>query len=163
MTKKPITAGELQKRLDKDPNYQEFMRKKKEEWKQNEKFFKEEEKLLLQDLKKLGIKVNSVWDLVNNRHNTFFKKNAFLANYSIAYPVLVRHLDYKYHPRVIEGIIRSLTEKQAKEVAQQKILDLFYKEEDKNLKWAMANALTTLMTWRERKKYPEIAEVFRGH
>ncbi len=46
--------------------------------------------------------------------------------------------------------------------AAEKILDLFYKESDDNLKWVMANALRTLMSWNSRQKHPEIARVLKG-
>lgn len=108
-------------------------------------FFEKEEEPLVNDLKTIGIYVESVWDLVNNRPHPHLK-NVFVGQYEIAYPILVKHLDYDYHPRVKEGIIRALTEKNAAKVAKDKILDLFNKETDKNLKWVLANCLTTLMT-----------------
>lgn len=108
-------------------------------------FFEKEEEPLVNDLKTIGIYVESVWDLVNNRPHPHLK-NVFVGQYDIAYPILVKHLDYDYHPRVKEGIIRALTEKNAAKVAKDKILDLFNKETDKNLKWVLANCLTTLMT-----------------
>ena len=124
-------------------------------------FFEHEERPLIDALNGIGVKVDSVWDLVNNRPHPHLKSN-FTGNYDIAYPVLVEHLDYSYHPRVKEGIVRALTEKNASKVATDKILELFYKESDKSLKWAMANALQTLMTRQKRLKYPEIKEVLDG-
>lgn len=123
--------------------------------------FKKEEHPLINDLAKLGIVVESVWDLVNNRPHPMLKSN-FTGGYEIAYPVLVRHLDYGYHPKIQEGIIRALTEKAAKETAKDKLLELFYKEKNSNVKWALANALKTLMTWQQRQKHPEIANVQKG-
>jgi len=120
-----------------------------------------EQKPLISDLKKVGIKVESVWDLVNNRDHSMLKA-LFVGKYNVAYPILVKHLDYKYSPRITEGIIRALTEKDAKDCASEKILEMFIKEKDKGLKWVMANALRTLMTWKERQKYPEIAEILKG-
>ena len=116
---------------------------------------------LLEDLKNVGINVETVWDLVNNRPHPMLKNN-FTGSYEIAYPILLRHLDCKYGPRIQEGIIRALTEKGAKTIATEKLLERFYKEENKNLKWALANALKTLMTWQQRKKHPEIANVWKG-
>ena len=55
-----------------------------------------------------------------------------------------------------------MTEKQAKGIATDKILNMFYKESDKNLKWLIANALRTLMSWNGRQKHPEIARVLNG-
>ena len=120
-----------------------------------------DEEPIISDLKKIGINVTSVWDLVNNKPHPFLKTN-YIGDYSIAYPLLVKHLDYKYHSKTIEGIIRALTEKKAKDIASDKILELFYKETDKNLKWVMANALRTLMSWNKRQKHPQIGQVFKG-
>jgi hypothetical protein len=124
-------------------------------------FFETEQKPLICDLKDIGIIVNSVWDLVNNRPHPHLKSN-FIGQYNIAYPVLVKHLDYEYHPKIKEGIIRALTEKSAAKIATIKILELFYNETDKNLKWTMANALKTLMPWSQRQKHPEIKEIWSG-
>jgi len=124
-------------------------------------FFKRAEQSLINDLKNVGIKVETVWDLVNNRPHPYLK-NTFVGQYDIAYPVLLKHLDFDYHPRIKEGIIRALTEKNAASIVAEKLLDLFYKEPDKNLKWVLANALKTLMTWRQRQKHPEIQETLKG-
>lgn len=124
-------------------------------------FFKQEEKPLIEALSAVGISVDSVWDLVNNRPHPNLKNN-FTGSYEIAYPVLVEHLDYSYHPRVKEGIVRALTEKNASKIAADKILKFFYQESDKSLKWAMANALRTLMTRQKRLKYLEIKQVLDG-
>lgn len=121
-------------------------------------FYEQEEKPLVSELNDIGLKVESVWDLVNNRPNPYLKNN-FTSDYEIAYPILIKHLDFDYHPRVKEGIIRSLTEKKAGKLAADRILELFHKETDRNLKWVMANALRTMLTWRQREKYPEIKEV----
>lgn len=124
-------------------------------------FFEQEEKPLIDALRAVGINVNSVWDLVNNRPHPSLKNN-FIGDYGSAYPVLVEHLDYSYHPRVKEGIVRALTKKKASKIAADKILELFYKESDKSLKWAMANALRTLMPLQKRLKYPEIKQALDG-
>jgi hypothetical protein len=127
----------------------------------NLELLKKDEEPIVADLRNIGLNVDSVWDLVNNKPNPYLKQK-FTGDYSVAYPILVKHLDFNYHPRTIEGIIRSLTEKQAKDIATIKILELFNKESDQNLKWVMANALRTLMSWEKRKKYPEIANTLKG-
>lgn len=124
-------------------------------------FFEQEERPLVEALNGIGVKVNSVWDLVNNRPHPHLKSN-FTGNYEVAYPILVEHLDYNYHPKVKEGIVRALTEKNASKIAADKILEMFHKESDKSLKWAMGNALRTLMSPQKRLKYPEIKQVLDG-
>jgi len=124
--------------------------------------FQREEKILINDLKSVGIMVESVWDLVTNRQHPILKNN-FTGHYEIAYPVLLKHLDYEYHPRIQEGIIRALTEKNARKIATDKLLKMFYKEENQNIKWVLANALKTLMTWQQRQKHPDIGTTWKGN
>ncbi len=154
-----MTRDEYLKMIESHEN--PLVRKKYEDVKKQMDFLTKDEEPIVSDLHNLGINVESVWDLVNNKPHPYLETN-FIGDYSVAYPVLVRHLDKKYHPKIIEGIIRALTEKQAKHIATDKILELFYKEQDKNLKWVMANALRTLMSWKSRQKYPEIGEVLKG-
>jgi hypothetical protein len=127
----------------------------------NLEMLRKDEEPIVNDLRKLGLNVDSVWDLVNNKPSLFLKQK-FTGNYSKAYSTLVKHLEFNYHPKTIEGIIRALTEKQAKDIATNKILELFDKESDQNLKWVMANALRTLMSLEKRKKYPEIGNTLKG-
>ena len=137
------------------------VRKKYDDMKKQMELYSKDEEPIVMDLNNFGLKVDSIWDLVNNKPHPVFKNN-FTGDYSVAYPILVKHLDYDYLPKTKEGLIRALTEKQAKNVATEKILDLFYKESDRNLKWVMANALRTLMSWNSRQKHPEIAKVLKG-
>jgi hypothetical protein len=148
-----MTKSEL---LDMISNENDPLKKRKfKDLLEKMELFHREEKPLLDDLESIGIVVESVWDLVNNRPHPMLINN-FVREYDIAYPVLLRHLDYNYHPRIQEGIIRALTEKKAKNIATDKLLDMFYKEENLSLKWALSNALKTLMTWHQRQKHPEI-------
>lgn len=160
MKKGNLTAQELQESLSKDDNYQRMMKEKEAKRKKLEDILNKDEEPLVFELRELGLDIDSVWDLVNNKPHQFLETK-FTGDYSIAYETLVKHLDFDYHPKTVEGIIRALTEKEAKKVAADKILELFYKETDKNLKWVMANALRTLMTWNKRQKYPEIGEVLK--
>ncbi|WP_422356176.1 hypothetical protein [Roseivirga pacifica] len=161
MKKRNITAQELRDRLSKDDNYQRKMKEKEAKREELEDMLNKDEEPLVLELKGLGLDIDSVWDLVNNLPHQFLERK-FTVHYNTAYETLVKHLDFDYHPKTIEGIIRALTEKEAKEIAADKILELFYKETDKNLKWVMANALRTLMTWSKRQKHPEIGEVLKG-
>jgi hypothetical protein len=136
------------------------VRKKYQDLKKQMELDSKDEEPIIRDLNKIGLKIDSVWDLVNNKPHPYLQ-NDFIGEYSIAYPILVKHLDYNYLPKTKEGLIRALTEKQARSVAAEKILDLFYKESDGNLRWVMANALRTLMNWNSRQKHPEIARVLR--
>jgi len=116
---------------------------------------KADESELVQQLNDIGLKVSSVYDLVNNKPVKHLD-NKFIGQYSQAYPVLVQHLDKPHDKKIREGIIRALTEKDAKEIAQDKLLNHFTKEQDPMLKWVLANALQTILTQTEKKKFPDI-------
>ena len=59
---------------------------------------RKEQAKLLADLTDVGIRVESVWDLVNTADK-----------YQAAIPVLLRHVALPYSKRVKEGIVRALT------------------------------------------------------
>ena len=161
-TKKgPITAKELKQQLDANPEYQKMMREKEE----NMKIFKAEldkdQEGIVSEIRQKGINIDSVWDLVNNVKHPFLD-NKFTGKYNEVYSILVDHLDKPHHERIKEGIIRALTEKDARDLAKDKLLEHFYKETDKNLKWVLANALTTVLTQTEKKKNPDIGLIKKG-
>ena len=56
-----------------------------------------DEEVLVSELRKIGLPVNSIWDLVNSRDN-----------YSDAVPVLLAHLKIVHHLKILQGISRSL-------------------------------------------------------
>jgi hypothetical protein len=107
---------------------------------------------LVDELRALGFEVSSIYDFVNTS-----------APYQTAYPTLVRHLRLPHHPRIREGIIRALTVKDARKVAEAALLEGFQSESDPILRWTFANALKTVMPSRARQKYPEVDEVFAGN
>ena len=117
---------------------------------------------LVRELSEVGFVVESVYDLVNNRPIAHLE-NKFIGSYAQAYPILVRHLDLPHHSRIREGIIRALTEKSARAIAKDKLLEHFYKEEDPSMKWVLANALRTVLSASDKKKHPEYKDVFQGH
>ena len=121
-----------------------------------------DEKKLVSEIRAAGYKIDSVWDLVNNRPHPFLPIK-FTSEYKKAYPILVKHLKIKHHKKVTEGIIRALMEKDAKDIAGETILKRFFEEKDKHLKWVLAACLRTLYSWRERQKYPEIKVAFESY
>ncbi len=91
---------------------------------------------LLADLADAGLKINSVWDLVNSSEC-----------YSNAIPVLCKHLRLVHHPVLREGIARALTVPEARGVAGCEILEELKRENDmsaSSVRWALANALTVM-------------------
>lgn len=61
------------------------------------------ERAIVLDLKKAGVKVSSVWDLVN-----------MAKPYPAAIQVLITHLQRQYPDRVLEGVARALAVKEAR-------------------------------------------------
>jgi len=161
-TKKgPITAEELNRQLQANPDYQKMMQEKEEKMRIfNAELAKDEEELV-KEINQKGVNVESVWDLVNNVKHPFLD-NKFTGEYSEVYSILVNHLDKQHHPSIKEGIIRALTEKDARDVAKDKLLEHFYKEIDKNMRWVLSNALTTMLTQTEKNKNPLIGLVKKG-
>jgi HEAT repeat protein len=92
-------------------------------------------------LKRDGIEVSSVFDLVN-------AKDA----YPKAIPVLMKCLGEVQEPWIKEGIVRALTVKEARGIAEDTLLDEFQKIQPDEpppkqmLKWATGNALSVVGT-----------------
>ena len=121
----------------------------------------EEDAQLAREAEKLGYKIRSVYDFVNNTPDPFLPRT-FIGSYERAYPMLVRHLTLPHHPRVREGIIRALTVKDGGQLVSDALLDQFTIEKDSILRWVLANALRTAMPLKQRKRHPEIAGVLNG-
>jgi hypothetical protein len=83
----------------------------------------------VEELRAAGVQVSSVWDLVNIE-----------APYPLAIPVLADHLCKPHHPRIREGIVRALAVPEAHRMWPQ-LLDAFKREEDENMKLALAIAV----------------------
>lgn len=66
---------------------------------------------ILADLAQAGYRLSSVYDLVNTS-----------TSYPSAIPVLLKHLGRPYHPRIVSGIVRALTVREARGIAGRPIL-----------------------------------------
>ncbi|QUQ67030.1 hypothetical protein [Kutzneria sp. CA-103260] len=87
---------------------------------------------LVTELRAAGVAVNSVWDLVNTR-----------SGYAGAVPVLIAGLR-RADPddaRLMEGIARALSVKEARPAAASALLECFGRVEDDSARWAMGSAL----------------------
>lgn len=96
---------------------------------------KEEEKELLAELEEAGIKVDSVWDLVNRENN-----------YPEALPILANHIAKPYTPKTLEGIVSALTVKEARGLVDNKLPKLFKEIKDHCLRGAIGNAIAVVST-----------------
>ncbi|WP_316812827.1 HEAT repeat domain-containing protein [Pedobacter heparinus] len=92
---------------------------------------------LLGELKKQGIFIKSVWDLVNTKKA-----------YPDAIDILIKHLRKKYHDKNMEGIVRALTVKEAKGKAANVLKELYdnTSKDKSNLRWVIGNAIATVMS-----------------
>jgi len=95
-----------------------------------------EEGPLLDELAAAGIRVGSIWDLVNAKWP-----------YPPAIPLLSAHLHRVRHPVLREGIARALTVPEARGEAARIILAELQRPIDESphsVRWALANALTVV-------------------
>ncbi|MBC7390411.1 MAG: hypothetical protein H7329_14435 [Opitutaceae bacterium] len=118
------------------------------------KYFKlvdlEDQKLCLEIKNKTGLIINSISDFVNTD-----------INYEVAIPILVTSLGKPFTNNILEMIIRSLTTKKAKGIANKGLLELFHRiipstKRDENLKWLIGNAFTVII---DKDDYEHIYEI----
>lgn len=135
---KSISAAKLMSRLQSDPDWVRENAEREATHKAAVERRREElgpqQAPLLADLAAAGVKVDSVWDLVNAKWA-----------YPAAVPVLAVHLQRAYHPVLREGIGRALTVPEARGAAARIILSELQKpsgESPHSVRWVLANALT---------------------
>jgi HEAT repeat protein len=113
---------------------------------------------MLNELRSVGVDVDSVWRLVNTREP-----------YPEAIPVLLSWLDRvdvevqadaRRRDRMLEGIVRALTVKEAKGVAAMPLVRLMNdrRESSASLQWAIGNALSQVA---DATVYSELVELVR--
>ena len=131
--KKSMTAAEAMAVLQSDPEWVRKNEERERKRKSLEEMLALEEKPILAELADAGVRVSSVWDLVNAKFS-----------YTAAIPVLSRHLRSPYHPKIREGIARALTVSEARGVASRTILDELERQDEspREIRWVLANALT---------------------
>ncbi|MCA0895135.1 hypothetical protein [Microbulbifer agarilyticus] len=156
-----MKASDFMKKLEADPEYQEMKRRKELELEERKALLAADERSLVKELALAGFEIESVWDFVNNNNRYEFLRK-FDGGYRSAYSILVKHLDVEHHPRIREGIIRALAEKDANETASEALLAAFYQEQDSNLKWVLANTLRTVLTRSQKAKHPEYKEIYNA-
>jgi hypothetical protein len=101
---------------------------------------KQQDKVVVEALRKIGMRVESVYDLVNTR-----------ASYPQAIPVLVECLRIVREPVIKQGIVKALTCKEARGVSERVLLDEFRKlpastphGPEHTLKWTIGNAFSVI-------------------
>lgn len=155
------TAAELMAELLKDKDFQLKKQEKEEKLAQLEKELEKDEKSIVEDLKKVGVTVGSVWDLVNTDKS-----------YTNAIPVLLNHLEFQHHPRTLAGIARALAipETNNVEASWTKLLELYLEEtpdeeivkpELRGFKEGLAVALSFLVNENRLDEYMNILKDIR--
>lgn len=89
----------------------------------------QDEAPMVQDLRSVGVNVNSVWDMVNRKES-----------FPSAMPVLRKHLELDYPPKVREGIARAMSEDAARPYWSD-LVRLYKREAVSPVKDALAVAL----------------------
>ena len=134
--------------LANDPEYQARVRERDRRIEEETRKLREETASLLSELRDVGIDVESVWDLVNTSEG-----------YSVAYPILARHLREQYAERNLEGIVRSLTRPDALGVAWDALRDRFIEnggQTPEGFGFALGNALGEIM---DESVLPDVLEL----
>jgi len=157
MRKKNITAAELIDQLKNDPDYKERAKKRDAELKPIWDKRKKDEEELVSEIRKIGYKIDSIYDLVNNKPHEFLERK-FIGKYNKAYPILIQHLNKPHEQMIREGIIRALTEKDGGEEVEKALFEQFEKETNNEIKWIIANALSVVVP---KNRHIEYTEVFK--
>jgi len=152
---RPITAAELMAELEADPKWVARRDAKEREREEHRKVCAADQIDLVREIRDAGYDVDSVWDLVNNTPHPILERR-FIGEYPDAYPILVRHLSVPHRREIREGLVRALTVKDGGPEVESALLECFHSETDEKMRWVIANALRTAMSYHRRKKYPEI-------
>lgn len=104
---------------------------------------------LIDELSNVGIKINSIWDLVNTKNS-----------YPKAIDILINHLSKSYSEKTKEGIIRSLAVKEAKGKASPALIDIYNKtsKDETTLRWIIGNTVCITITTNDAKQILEIVK-----
>lgn len=113
------TAAELMAELNQDPQFVERRRQQEQARQREEADLRRAQQPLLDELRSVGLAVQSVWDLVNTA-----------TPYPAAVPILLRHLQLPYPDRVREGVARALAVPEARS-SWNILVEQFRRDEDR--------------------------------
>jgi len=120
-----------------------------------------DEEELVAELRELGFRVSSVYDLVNNRPNPLFP-GRFVGPYREAYPVLLKHLSIEHEPNIREGIIRALIVRDLPKDALGLLLAQLRAEQNRVHRVCLALACRRALGNKRAAAHPEIEAAIRG-
>ncbi len=129
-SKKPQTAADLQRELQRRPEY--FQRRRERELREEESLarYRRAAAPIFAELQKLGYVVERIVDLGRDGRR-----------YRAAVPVLLRWLPRVEEQSVRREIVRALTDPSARPDAALPLLELFEDSQDADFKWLVANAV----------------------
>lgn len=131
----PITAAEAVARLARDPEFQRAEAERDAKLQARVREWRRAEQPIIEDLHRVGIDVETPWDLVNTSEP-----------YPAALPVLLRHLERGGYPdRVLEGMARAMAVKPAR-VYWERLRDLYLRATGRDEKDGLAVALSVSAT-----------------
>jgi hypothetical protein len=136
--KKKITTAEHMALLRQNPEWAARNAATEARLRERQEQHRKEQAQLLADLREVGIRIESVWDLVNTADK-----------YPAAIPVLLRHVVLPYHKRIKEGIIRALTVDYAGPEVLRELIRQFLEQADSSensIKWVLGNAISEVAT-----------------
>lgn len=116
----------------------------------------EEDELICRELKKVGMRVKSIYDLVNTAQP-----------YPEAVPTLVEWLPKLTHDTIKQGVVRALTLKDAGENAKNALIIEYERHRDVNdnfensLRWAIGNALSVVLKKQDLETVLKYVKDFR--
>ncbi len=132
------TAAEFVRELEADPEYTAQRHVEDAATEALARACADDEAELLAGLRAIGVAAASVYDFVNNG-------GAPVA----AVPLLVAHLETPHHPRIWEGIVRSLSVRHARSDALPALRRAYLSEADPSRRWLIANAIGSMATLAE--------------
>ncbi|HEY9344136.1 MAG TPA: hypothetical protein VIQ53_02440 [Inquilinus sp.] len=109
--REPITASELTRRLEADPEWVARRAERDRLHEERTAALRENEAPLIAALRNVGVDVRSAW-LLSDKH----------PNYRSAIPLLLDHIDREYDDRIREGIVRALGYSEARQLAWDNVL-----------------------------------------
>jgi hypothetical protein len=130
--KKGITAEGFMSELERDPEFARRKAEREKELEMREAESRKEQATLLRELAAVGVRISTVWDLVNTS-----------APYTAALPILLDHLKRPYSDGTREGIARALAVRATRPIGWSVLVDEFEKTElsKKRVKDGIAVAL----------------------
>jgi hypothetical protein len=133
-----MTAAEAVALLQSDPEWVQKNEEREAQRKALEAQLKADEAPLVEALNNAGVQVSSVWDLVNSQ-----------SSYAAAIPVFAQHLKLPYHPKIVEGIARALTVKEARNLAGRALLERLQRTdaESAEMRWALPKESRFRQSW----------------